>query len=122
MTALCDDTSYIFPTKVRTLPWLHVLDFDAILQQDGEIVSNKPFHHPALISILRDVYFAGTRGSYAERYSARFGSSITEGPRKYERELPAPMVALAATAVSEYFAPLSKAYSQSYLIEGSLIA
>ncbi|KIJ91570.1 hypothetical protein K443DRAFT_14286 [Laccaria amethystina LaAM-08-1] len=81
VTALCDDTSYIFPTK------------------DGEIVSNKPFHHPALISMLRDVYFAGTRGSYAERYSARFGSSITEGPRKCERELPAPMVALAATAV-----------------------
>ena len=122
MTALCDDTSYIFPTKVCTLPWLHVLDFDAILQQDGEIVSNKPFHHPALISILRDVYFAGTRGLYAERYSARFGSSITEGPRKYECELPAPMVALAATAMSEYFAPLSKAYSQSYLIEGSLLA
>lgn len=56
-----------------------------------------------MISTLRDVYFAGARGSYAERYSARFVSSIVEGPRKYERELPAPMVALAATGVSQKF-------------------
>ena len=53
-----------------------------------------------MISILREAFFAGSRGSFAERYQDRFLSSITDGPRKHERELPAAMVAMAATTVS----------------------
>ena len=101
--ALCEDTSYIFPTKVCSISLPLALDFDLILSQDGEIISNKPFHHPALISTLCNVYFTSTRGSHAEHYSAHFSSSITVGPHKYECELPDAMVALAATGVSNFF-------------------
>ncbi|EDR04034.1 uncharacterized protein LACBIDRAFT_306412 [Laccaria bicolor S238N-H82] len=67
---------------------------------EGDLQTNKPFLHLAMISTLREAFFAGSRGSFAERYQDRFVSSITDGPRKHERELPAAMVAMAATAIA----------------------
>jgi hypothetical protein len=55
-----------------------------------------------MISILHEAFFAGSRGSLAKQYQDRFVSSITDGPRKHEQELPDAMVSMAATTIS-YF-------------------
>lgn len=67
---------------------------------EGDLQPTKPFFHLAMISTLREAFFTGSRGSFAERYQDRFVSSITDGPRKQERELPAAMVAMAATSIA----------------------
>ena len=56
--------------------------------------SDQPYRHPAIESIIRHVFF---HGSSATTYDGIYHSSI---PELDEREVPIPMVALAAAAVS----------------------
>lgn len=56
--------------------------------------SDQPYRHPAIESIIRHVFF---HGSAAAMYDGIYHSSV---PESDEREVPIPMVALAATAVS----------------------
>ena len=56
--------------------------------------NNQPYRHPAIESIIRHVFF---HGSSATTYGGIYRSSI---PDLDEPEVPIPMVALAATAVS----------------------
>ncbi|KAF8065172.1 hypothetical protein FPV67DRAFT_1628477 [Lyophyllum atratum] len=58
----------------------------------------KPFHHPMIISSIREYYFSGTRGSIATKHASRFTSSIETGPQALELEIPLPMVCTIATA------------------------
>ncbi|KIL59616.1 hypothetical protein M378DRAFT_14732 [Amanita muscaria Koide BX008] len=85
---LIKNTVYIYPEK-----------------PDGSgIINTKPFHHPAIIRIISDMYFTVRRGqSLADKHAARFTSSITEGPRAHELEVPAAMVAMVATAIHASF-------------------
>lgn len=56
--------------------------------------SDQPYRHPAIESIIRHVFF---HGSSATAYDGIYRSSVSELD---ECEVPIPMVALAATAVS----------------------
>lgn len=57
--------------------------------------------HPAIISSIKNCFFTTTRrGSLADKYAAYFSSSIEDGPRKDDLELPIPMVCLIATTAS----------------------
>ncbi|KAM6489597.1 hypothetical protein JOM56_014919 [Amanita muscaria] len=75
------------------------------LKPDGSgIINTKPFHHPAIIRTITEMYFTARRGrTLAEKHATRFTSSITEGARANELEVPAPMVAMAATAIHASF-------------------
>jgi Domain of unknown function (DUF6532) len=64
--------------------------------------------HPAIISSIKDCFFTNARcGSLADKYAARFSSSIKDGPRKDEMELPIPMVCLIATTASLFLSKSS---------------
>ncbi|KAG5654271.1 hypothetical protein H0H81_005120 [Sphagnurus paluster] len=65
----------------------------------GMLRRTQPFHHPVIVSSVREYYFTGTRMSFANRYMSRFTSSIETGPQALEREVPLPMVCMIATAV-----------------------
>ena len=56
--------------------------------------NNQPYRHPAIECIIRHIFF---HGSSATTYDGVYHSSI---PELDEPEVPIPMVALAATAVS----------------------
>ena len=74
----------------------------------------KPYRNSRIISVIRDLYFAGGVGSFAERFASRFATHQgLDGV--ITREVPVSMVALVATAVgcylmcqanSKYFAAL----------------
>ncbi|KAG6808410.1 hypothetical protein H0H92_004235 [Tricholoma furcatifolium] len=64
----------------------------------GLMFKTKPYHHPMIISALREYFFSAARGSLASRHIARFTSSIKDGPQAKELELPIPMVCMIATA------------------------
>ena len=51
----------------------------------------------------RNIFFAGNRGTLAQKHEARFSSSICDGPGKDELELPIPMVCIVATTVSSVY-------------------
>ncbi|KAG6839280.1 hypothetical protein C0991_004153, partial [Blastosporella zonata] len=64
----------------------------------GLIYCTKPYHHPMIISTLRECFFSAVRESLASRHASRFKSSIKDGPLSKELELPMAMVAMVATA------------------------
>ncbi|GLB45106.1 hypothetical protein LshimejAT787_2000110 [Lyophyllum shimeji] len=68
--------------------------------KDGNLIlRTKPFHHPIIVSSMREYFFSATRGSMASKHAARFASSIPSGPQALELEVPLPMVCTIATAV-----------------------
>jgi hypothetical protein len=56
--------------------------------------NDQPYRHPAVETIIRHIFF---HGSSATAYDGIYQSSV---PESDELEVPIPMVALAATAVS----------------------
>ena len=66
-------------------------------QGRGLIIRSKPFNHPAVISILCEVFFGSTRKSLAEQYRDCFASTIETLSDK--AEIPAAALALVATCV-----------------------
>ncbi|KAG6825967.1 hypothetical protein H0H92_001683 [Tricholoma furcatifolium] len=80
--------------KVKTL----ITSGDYIYPRNhaGLIFRTKPYHHPMIISAIREYFFSAARGSLASKYTDRFTSSIEDAPDSLE--LPLPMVAMVATA------------------------
>ena len=59
----------------------------------------QPYRNPCIITAIRDMYFSGGATSFARRFSYLFPTyESREG--EVNCEVPAPMVALVATAVS----------------------
>lgn len=69
---------------------------DAIWMQNKTIVDTEPYGTPVFVEALTDAFFAKPR-SYGYRIVSHFGSSLPEAP--HEKEIPAAMLALVATAV-----------------------
>jgi hypothetical protein len=67
---------------------------------DGALIKHtKPFFHPAIISTLQQVFAKNV----AEKYSERFTSSISTGPRHDEKEMPVAITAFITTCVRFLF-------------------
>ena len=66
-------------------------------QGRGLIIRSKPFNHPAVILILREVFFGSMRKLLAEQYRDCFASTIET--LSDEAEIPAAALALVATCV-----------------------
>lgn len=73
------------------------------MQNGLSVNTRKPYHHPAIITALKECFFIGSRGSLAENHDARFASSVKQGPGKEEREIPIAMACLIATTVSKIY-------------------
>ncbi|KAH9074906.1 hypothetical protein EDB83DRAFT_2218790, partial [Lactarius deliciosus] len=85
--ALTVGSTYIYPMK---------------LAPGGSVIDrSKPFAHPAVIAVLRELYFAYSRsGSHANKYQNHFKSSLPEThPASVELEIPGPMLVLVATCI-----------------------
>ncbi|KAL0949270.1 hypothetical protein HGRIS_009348 [Hohenbuehelia grisea] len=71
--ALLKDSKYIFqmdPTSpTRTL-------------------RTKPFHHDSIVAVLHAAVFKGSRGTLADKHGNHFKSSMTEGPKASNFEIP----------------------------------
>jgi hypothetical protein len=59
----------------------------------------RPYRNTRIITVLRDLFFAGGAASFAERHHELF-PTYYNGNGAMTRQVPAPMVALVATAVS----------------------
>jgi hypothetical protein len=68
----------------------------------------RPYRNDRIINAIRDLYFSGGHMSFASRCSSHF-PSCDHCDNVTRREVPVPMVALVATAVS--FCPILKQYS-----------
>ncbi|SRR6266702_4597872 len=62
----------------------------------------KPYRNERIIHVIRDLYFTGGRKSFSVQFKHLFPSSYGNDGHVMEREVPVPMVALVATAVSTY--------------------
>ncbi|KIJ93672.1 hypothetical protein K443DRAFT_125515 [Laccaria amethystina LaAM-08-1] len=78
---LINQTSYIYPLRGDLL------------------LRTKPFFNLAIISMLREVFFMGTRGTLAEKHEDRFKTTSDYPVNMKRRQVTDPMVALAATCV-----------------------
>jgi hypothetical protein len=59
----------------------------------------RPYRNARIITVLRDLFFAGGTVSFAQRYHSLF-PTYYNGDGVVTRQVPMPMVALVATAVS----------------------
>jgi Domain of unknown function (DUF6532) len=59
----------------------------------------RPYRNPAIIKIIRDMYFVGGNSSFAGRHSSRF-ASFEDADGLTHLQVPKAMVAFVATAVS----------------------
>jgi len=95
INSLLLDDAYLYPVDLKT----------------RKIQNNRPYCHPAIVSIMKTKLFYG-RLSIGFRHHEEFTSSIKEGPQASEKEVPASMVALIATAIyaaiSEFLTGCSK--------------
>ena len=81
--------------------YFFVFDFGTIW--NNKINTKKPFLHPVIISSMKECFFTASQtSSYADKYAAQFTSSIKEGPKKDELEVPIAMLCLIATTVCFY--------------------
>ncbi|KAF9529838.1 hypothetical protein CPB83DRAFT_893078, partial [Crepidotus variabilis] len=67
--------------------------------ENGTPLKSRPYHHPAFIATLRDLYFTSPRRAVAVRYAGRFTSVIKEGHGKEEPEIPWSMLGVISVAV-----------------------
>jgi Domain of unknown function (DUF6532) len=58
----------------------------------------RPYRNPAIIRIIRDMYFVGGNGSFASRHASRF-ASLEDTNGLTQLQVPKAMVAFVATAV-----------------------
>jgi hypothetical protein len=61
----------------------------------------RPYRNDRIITIIRDLYFSGGSKSFAARFESCF-TEFEERDGTTSREVPIPMVALVATAVSTF--------------------
>lgn len=59
----------------------------------------RPYRNPLIITVIRDMYLVGGRGSFSATLSSRF-DTFEDSVGSVHLEVPKPMVALVATAVS----------------------
>jgi uncharacterized protein DUF6532 len=99
---LIQSYTYIYPTKEVSLQSIQVSITIFILYEQGRglIIRTKPFNHPAIISILRELFFGNTRRPLAEQHRNRFPMS---GTHDDEPEIPAAALALVVTCVLFYY-------------------
>ncbi|KAH9979370.1 hypothetical protein BGW80DRAFT_1248727 [Lactifluus volemus] len=69
----------------------------------GAVMRTRPYRNPAIIRIIRDMYFVGGNGSFASRHASRF-ASLEDTNGLTQLQVPKAMVAFVATA---YYAALS---------------
>jgi hypothetical protein len=62
----------------------------------------RPYRNPRIIAVLRDLYFTGDTVSFAQRHDNLF-PTYHHSDGVIRREIPVPMVALVATAVSNFY-------------------
>jgi hypothetical protein len=67
-----------------------------------------PYHNDQIINAIREMYFSGGHTSFASCYDSHF-PTCDHYDNETRCEVPAPMVALVAMAVS--FCPIVKQYS-----------
>ena len=89
--------TYIYLTKEVSLQFLLTTIFIMYEQGRGLITCSKPFNHPAIISILRKLFFGNTQRSLAEQYHNCFTSTLETCSN--EPEIPAATLALVVTCV-----------------------
>ena len=94
---LLQDLTYIYPVDPFVSSEPRPRDTPLLIHtQSRQMQNDQPYRHPAIESILRHIFFRGSSIS-AATYDGVYRSSI---PELDEHEVPIPMVALAATAVS----------------------
>jgi hypothetical protein len=98
---LIQSHTYIYPVKEVSLQSFLITIFIMYKQGRGLIIRSKPFNHPAIISILRELFFGNTRRSSAEQYRDYFTSTLET--RSDEPEIPAAALALVVTCVLFFF-------------------
>jgi hypothetical protein len=62
----------------------------------------RPYRNDRIITVIRDLYFTGGAKSFAARFGFKF-DTFEERDGTFSREVPIPMLALVATAVSQTF-------------------
>jgi len=98
------DYHYIYPrVSNATVSTLSLIDSNSLFYQSSDLVyRTRPYRNDRIITILRNMFFGGGLKSFAARFDSDF-------PRFEERdgttscEVPIPMLALVATAVSQMF-------------------
>jgi hypothetical protein len=98
---LIQSYTYIYPIKEVSLKSISITIFISYEQGRGLIIRTKPFNHPAIISILRELFFGNTRRPLAEQHRNRFTSM--PGTHGEEPEIPAAALALVVTCVLFYY-------------------
>ena len=69
---------------------------------NGLVMRSRPYRNKRIISAIRDLYFTGGSNTFARRFVYLF-PTCEGGKGEISREVPIPMVALVATAVSHSF-------------------
>jgi hypothetical protein len=108
------DYHYIYP-RAPNVSTSSLLDPRSLFCQTTNLVLHmRPYRNDRIIMILRDLYFSGGPKSFAARFDYHF-------PRFEERdgttscEVPAPMLALVATAVSQSSIGLHQHHDNHYI-------
>lgn len=96
--------NYTFPTSnasTNTCTKIRVLLTSGKVDGSGRLLRRtRPYRNPRIIQAIRDLYFSGGgTASFAARFSHLF-PVFQDSDGKTNREVPIPMVALVATAVS----------------------
>jgi Domain of unknown function (DUF6532) len=94
---LIQSYTYIYPIKEVSLQSISITIFISYEQGRGLIIRTKPFNHPAIISILRELFFGNNQRLLAEQHRNRFTSM--PGTHGEEPEIPAAALALVVTCV-----------------------
>jgi hypothetical protein len=65
----------------------------------GTVMRTRPYRNPAIIKVIRNMYFVGGNSSFAGRHSSQF-ASVEDANGLTRLQVPKAMVAFVATAVS----------------------
>jgi hypothetical protein len=90
---------YIFPQDEQVIHYF--LTYTYLPGIQGKPKSKKPYQHGCILSQLRTQFFARNSHYCLGRYTDRFATS--NNPTDPRKEVPGPMLALVATAVSNSF-------------------
>jgi hypothetical protein len=71
-----------------------------LCQANGLVLRARPYRNERIITVTRDLYFSGGSMSFAARFNHRFPTHPGHNGES-RNEVPIPMIALVATAVSE---------------------
>jgi hypothetical protein len=77
---------YTFPTSTPGDPF------------NAPTIRSRPYRNARIITVIRDMYFIGGSMSFARRYESQF-PTWRDNKGNIRREVPVPMLALAATAL-----------------------